>query len=448
MSLLKIAEKGFAIVSLLFFTGAITDLVTEAHGARDPISRLFPYLAQLITVALVICHRRQIVPLLKQRPLLWILLGIALVSVFWSSVPKTSLRNVITLLHMTLFGVYLASRYSLKEQLRLLAWMFGIAAVLSLITAIVWPEYGVMGRGEVVDLESMTHQGAWRGIFIHKNPMGRIMTLGATLFALLVASLPRQQRWGAWIGFSVLVSLILLTTSKTALVVFMTLMLLLPLYRALRWNYTLAVPFFIALVLIGGSTTLLLVGNLEEILGAFGRDLTLTGRTDLWVASLEKITQHPWLGYGLTGFWRGLSGESGDISQQLGWLVPHSHNGFFDLTLDLGLVGLAVFAVGFLASFFHAIAFVRKTRTAEGLLPIVYLTFLVLYNLTESSLLRQTSLWSLYVAITFGMHSVEMSLAKFKPVRFPSVGLPIPPVFDPPYPLTRGEVSSKSSPCC
>ena len=38
--------------------------------------------------------------------------------------------------------------------------------------------------------------------------------------------------------------------------------------------------------------------------------MTLTGRTELWATVIEMIREHPWFGYGYSGFWLGWDGES------------------------------------------------------------------------------------------------------------------------------------------
>jgi exopolysaccharide production protein ExoQ len=415
--LLKLVEKIFVIFSLIFFTGAIGVLMNGGTAPSalqsDLVSRLSSYVIQVGTFCLIVIWYKSIIRTVIKEKFLWVLLAIALVSVLWSEQTWATLGSNQNFIRITLFGVYFASRYSLKEQLRLLAWALGIGATLSLAFALAIPSYGVMGMGNTITKEIVTHAGAWQGIYGHKNILGRIMVLSTVVFAILAIS-SRRYSWLAWISFGLSLILILGSTSKTTLLIFLTIMALLPFYRALRWNNTIAVPFFIALVLIGGSVGVLLIDNGETILEAFGRDLTLTGRTDLWAAALDKIWERPWLGYGYGAFWRGWSSESADVWNVVRWQAPHSHNGFLDLWLDLGLLGLSAFALSFLGTCWRAVQWVRQTKTAEGLWPLAYLTFLLLANMTESSLLRQNSLWILYVAVTLSMHNINGNLAEYK----------------------------------
>lgn len=407
MGILKLVEKVFVVFSLLFFSGAITVLLnggTAPSGNQsDPISKVLLLTIQGMTALLVAVYYKQVLRTAFREQLLWILVAIALCSTLWSDVPSTTLATSINLVRITLFGVYFAARYSLKEQMHLLAWVFGIGAVLSFVFAIALPSYGVMGMGSISNAETIAHSGAWQGIYGHKNILARIMVLAAIAF-FVCANSNGKYRWLAWGNFILSLMLILGSTSKTALIIFLTVLALIPFYRALRWKSTIAVPFFIAAILIGGGVAMLLVDTAEDILAVFGRDFTLTGRTDLWMAVLEKIGQRPWLGYGYGGFWLGLNGESIDVWHEVKWQPPHAHNGFLDLWLDLGLLGLFIFAFSFVAVCIRSVAWLRQHRTADGLFPLAYLTFLFLANLTESSLLRQNFLWILYVSITLSTY--------------------------------------------
>jgi O-antigen ligase len=115
------------------------------------------------------------------------------------------------------------------------------------------------------------------------------------------------------------------------------------------------------------------------------------------------ILRQPWLGYGYGGFWLGETGPSAAFWAAVGWKTPHSHNGFIDLALDLGLVGLFALVVALVTAFVRAIGRARTARTADAVAPLMFLAYTVLYNLSESSLLRHNTIfWVLYIMGTTG----------------------------------------------
>jgi exopolysaccharide production protein ExoQ len=192
---------------------------------------------------------------------------------------------------------------------------------------------------------------------------------------------------------------VLLSTSKTALVATVLLLLLLRFYRVLRRSAGAATLVAIGVLLIGGIPAVWIASEADTMLAALGRDPTLTGRTVLWTFVAESIRQRPWLGYGFSAFWTSSNTASRAIIDELHWSTPHAHNGFLDLTLELGVIGLAVFLLGYVVAVLRAIRVVRSAEVVPALWPITYLTFLFLYNLTESASLKQGSIfWVLYVA--------------------------------------------------
>ena len=249
--------------------------------------------------------------------------------------------------------------------------------------------------------------GAWRGVFVHKNDLGNITSLSAVTFFLNATSNAKFRQL-MWAGFIISTAVILGSKSQTALVVILIVMILTPFIKALRWNHTKALPFLIITILISGVTSLLLVNNAESILTSLGRDITFTGRTEIWPVVFNKIQERPWLGYGYETFWLGKwEGETADVWREIGggFEPIHAHNGFLDLYLSLGLIGLIALVISLLSISLKALIWVRRVQGAEGLVPLLYLTCLVLMNLSESRFMIGTIHWLLYVTITISMHS-------------------------------------------
>jgi exopolysaccharide production protein ExoQ len=206
-------EKIFVVVALLLFTGAFLWL---GGGGEEGSNRLAQasYLGIYgITCLLVVRQLERFIYVSTREPLLLLLVGIALLSVLWSVAPEVTLRRGFALLGTTMFGAYLAMRFSLREQLRLLAWALGIAALLSLVFALALPSYGVMSdaRGE-----------AFRGIYSQKNELGRVMALSVLVF-FFAALGDRNHRWFKWGGVGLSFVLLLLSSGMAALVMFWSL---------------------------------------------------------------------------------------------------------------------------------------------------------------------------------------------------------------------------------
>jgi O-antigen ligase len=184
--------------------------------------------------------------------------------------------------------------------------------------------------------------------------------------------------------------------SASAVAVLGCLTILAAVFRLLRWRLDIVVPALLLVMLVVMGAIGWVTANSNALLQLMGRDNTLTGRTDLWTLALEEIAHRPWLGYGYSAFW---IYKLDYVASLFDWGVPHAHNGFLELALNIGVIGVAIFTIGFIRSFARALRGLRIDTSAAGLWPILFLSFVLLYNLTESTVLGHNSLyWALYVS--------------------------------------------------
>ncbi|WP_293113281.1 O-antigen ligase [Moorena sp. SIO4G3] len=395
-------EPIFTTVSLVLYSGGVLTVILSGGRSEGDViqefdsslSRLLFVLIYLVTFFLLTLRWKKVLYLLSKDRWLSLLVGIAVVSVLWSSEPTTTINRAVALIGTTLFGVYLASRYTMKEQLEMLGWAFGVAILLSFMFIVALPKYGIMGG---------VHAGTWRGIYVHKNVLGKVMVPSAVVF-LLLAIRGKKNNLLLWGGFGFAVILLLFTTSKTALVSLIIMLFSLYLYRMLRWRYDLLIPAIFAMTTFGGSVLIWLLDNADALLGAIGKDATLTGRTELWPFVLDMIDKQPWLGYGYGSFWNGFNGESAYVWRAVLWPAPNAHNGLLDLWLALGILGVSIYLIGFSFSLLRAIAWLRVSKTSENLWPLLFLTYTVLANITETSVMIQNNIfWVLYTSVALSV---------------------------------------------
>jgi O-antigen ligase len=130
-----------------------------------------------------------------------------------------------------------------------------------------------------------------------------------------------------------------------------------------------------------------LIGNLgsSDTLAILGRDSTFTGRTVLWNAILPVAFQHSLLGVGYGSFW-----INPPISYSLSVMVNESHNGYLDVFVELGLLGLFLFLC-FLFSFFRAARVALVSDFEPAAFALCLLLIILVHNILESSFLRPTN---------------------------------------------------------
>jgi O-antigen ligase len=131
--------------------------------------------------------------------------------------------------------------------------------------------------------------------------------------------------------------------------------------------------------------TVFLVNNSTDFLGLLGRDATLTGRVPMWAVVLKSISMRPWLGYGFEAFWKGSQGPSAATWESVGWHPNQAHNGFLQIWLDLGFIGVILFCLVLYSAFSRAIWEFRQKTGHDSLWPLIVLSCFLLLNLTEAN---------------------------------------------------------------
>jgi exopolysaccharide production protein ExoQ len=391
-------ETGFAWLGLMVASGGVLPILKPTLGflspaeelSGDPFAQAVWLAVYVVALLLLFIRLPRVIRALPALGTIWVLLALALASPVWSAAPQVTVRRSIALLGTTIFALYLGTRFTRDQFLRILFAVYVAVVPLSLVA-------GVLRIGAPA--------GVWMGSFSSKNLLGQAMVL-STIVSLLIAL--GETGWKRGLGLAITAlscALLVLSDSKTsAVVLFASVMLLLPL-RVLRLRYRVA-ELALTTTLVGvGALAVWIAGNSVAVLNLLGRDATLTGRVQLWGMLWQMIRQNPWIGYGYGGFWLFWDGPSAAIWQvclaRYGWLPPNGHDGFIDLWLDLGVVGLAAFLIHLIVSFVRAHSVALEARSFLDLFPVMFLYFMVLANLTESTLVIHNSLmWVLFVTIS------------------------------------------------
>jgi exopolysaccharide production protein ExoQ len=396
----KLPEQIFAVLALFFYTGGIMPFISSAHPLA-PLTLILPHLATVVTLLLLSLRWQKTITTIIRAPLFWLLMAIVVISPFWSEVPGQTWEEIAPLLRVTLFGLYLASRYSLKEMFQIIGWALFMAALLSFMFGAFLPSYGVMGRGYIGQSQDWTHEGSWRGIYVHKVVLGTVMTM-SVLVSLYLASWKNLLRPLALAAIPFAVIGLLMSTTKAALLVLIIVLCCIPLYRSFRWrSQRLALFWGIGLPLISALVSVVL-GNTGRILQALGKTTTLSGRTDIWPLVIENISQQPWFGYGYRSFWlNGWEGPAANVWAYLpfGFEPPHAHNGFLEILLSIGIVGFGIFVLNVIIFGLQAFRWARAHPTAEGLVPMLFLTLMLFINITETMWMTADVFWLCFVSM-------------------------------------------------
>ncbi len=356
----------------------------------NPVWRMILTISYLAVATVLIPWYRETIFVLRRNWFLVSLVLLALLSSLWAEMPDLVLRKSIGVLGTTLFGIALAVRFSFREQLRILSWLFRIIAVLSLACIVLLPSYGISNEGE------------WQGIFEYKNALGSMMALSV----LIEWQLPTDSRVAKLLKCcALLLSAVLLrfSDSITPTVALIGALLLIEIYKfaALRLRIPLYAIFLTTSILVTAGMGLL-VANEDSVAEALGRSSNLTGRTEIWNMVVSFIPQRPILGYGYSGFWQGASPESTEVNRVMRGLVMYSHNGYLEMLLTLGAIGLLITVIYLCIGMKRARYFSGQRQAGTELWPLAFLFYFILHNLGECTILIQDIEWAICVACIAG----------------------------------------------
>jgi exopolysaccharide production protein ExoQ len=170
--------------------------------------------------------------------------------------------------------------------------------------------------------------------------------------------------------------------------VFMMLLLRTP--GTLRRSMPYLVGAFATVILIYALAVLRLVPGLEGVLAPIqmltGKDLSFSGRTNIWYVLTQHIHLSPLLGSGYGAYWVGedATWSPSHLMLQLLYFYPtEGHNGYLDVINDLGAVG-GLLLLGYFVRYIRDGLRVMRIDRAQGALYLTLLFRGFLADMSES----------------------------------------------------------------
>ena len=364
-------------------------------GARDnsgnPVTRAM--LTAILLAGLFVAIGRSMATwrvLRAVNPYFWLLLGMAALSMAWSIDPGLTARRLYRLSVECSAALVLAvvawERQRFQHVLRpaITAFLIG-----SLIFGLVRPDLAIHQDASPELFNS------WRGLTMQKNVLGSLASFGVMLWLHAwmsrTASLP-----GILMGGGSALACLILSRSSTSMIAtifaccVMALMLRTP--GSMRRSLPYAIALIIVTVTLYALAMLKVVPGLDILLTPIpmitGKDLTFSGRSEIWNAVVTHIQMRPLAGSGYGAYWGVgpvLGTESYVLISALNGFYPGSaHNGYLEVINDLGAIGV-FFLLGYILRYiWDAMALYRFDR-AQAALYVALFMQQAIGNLSESN---------------------------------------------------------------
>ncbi|MEL7461654.1 MAG: O-antigen ligase family protein [Pseudomonadota bacterium] len=335
---------------------------------------------------------RIIARVLRDWPVM-LLAVFCILSVTWSREPTLSLRFGVQLAATFVIALAIADRLSPRDFLRTMAACLGVGMFASLIAG------GTSGE-----------TAAWTGIYGSKNAFaGAASTFAIIGFGLALARGPIALRLILLAG-GAMGSLFVVLAQSTGALVLMAITLLactacLVLGR-LSGIAAAAALFGAALiaVLAGLVASAHITALSDAVLQSTGKDLTLTGRTELWAVALALIAERPLLGVGYQAFW-----VIGNAEAEALWFMFgiearsgfNFHNLYLSNAVEIGGLGVALQMVVLLGAAVMTLRWVLQSASPVAAVFFGLTLMVVMGSLIEVPLFFQFSLRTVLVVATF-----------------------------------------------
>jgi O-antigen ligase len=315
----------------------------------------------------------------------------ALVSVSWSDYQGMAIKRWIRLVGDLIMVMIILTEVDPGDALDQILRRFAILFVPLSIVLIKYNE--TIGR-----IYTTYGRQMWIGVTGHKNQLGQLCAIcGIFLLRRLLKKWPRVDLTDAFL-FLLTAYLLVGSESQTAVVIFLLGAMIVALQFFSKGNtrkvnriIIFSLIFFLALQAV--LITVLNTSIFDLFFSSTGRDSSLTGRVPLWQELIRIGSQRPILGSGYGSFWS--SNAVYDLWEKVNWTPVSSHNGYIDIFMNLGLVGLLTLII-FLFHAYRNISRSLETNREFGNLNFVFFIVILMQNIAESTLsVANSFLWIL-----------------------------------------------------
>jgi exopolysaccharide production protein ExoQ len=354
-----------------------------------------PLIIMMALGLIALYKRRDLIRIdFRKSSYLWLFFFYLLMSTSWTDYQGASLKKWMRAVgDIIMVLVILTDKDPEEATVRLLRRLAIVLIPLSVLFIRYYRYIGVM-------FDRSLGTGMYVGVTRHKNHLGQLCAfLGILLLWRIIKARPKVNPVDAFLMLLVLY-LLVLANSITSIMVFLIGAIVLVFDRLFHSDLRRINRAVVVAVLFLAVFQIFFVSIAGESLSArffaiTGRNASLTDRIPLWKDLIQMGNRHALVGSGLGGFWD--PERITTIWDKYPWGPLAAHNGYLDIFLDLGLVGLFIFL---LVAFQGHRIILASSESGNRLRTLKYIFFMtiLLHNFTESTLLKAASfMWQLFL---------------------------------------------------
>jgi len=375
--------------------------VPDQYLDGSPIDRLVFSLLLAAGLIVLIGRRRQVGTFLKENWPILLFFGYCLISVLWSDYSFVAFKRWSKAVgDFVMVLIVLTDSEPETAFKRFLARCSFILVPISVLLIKYYPNLGVQ-------YNVWTWTREFDGVTTTKNMLGMVCLICglASVWRFLVAYKNQEDTRTVrrLIAHGVVIAMVLWlfwkSNSVTSICCFAMAGGLIVMTSLHRFTRRPAVVHLLIAGMIFGSFFVLFLNPAGGVLEDLGRNPTLTGRTDIWKVVLSSAG-NPMLGTGFESFWLG------DRLQKM-WSAPggfmkgiqEAHNGYLEVYLNLGWIGVALLALLLVAGYRNVLAVFRRDRDS-GTIRLAFFLTAVVYSFTEAGFRMMSPTWIAFLLAT------------------------------------------------
>jgi len=391
----------------------------------SPVDASIFAVLSLAAIVVLVRRSKQTRELLAANLPILIYFSYCLITVAWSFHPDVAFKRWIKALGDLAMVLVIVTEPRVGDALSRLFSRVGFVLLPASVLLIKY--YGNLGRGYTPDGAPMN-----TGVTTNKNMLGVMVlvislgTLWRFMTILREKNRPDRRRLLCVQGLLLLNGIVLLkmansATSSACFALGSTIMLITGL-RPFRRQPTRVHILSLGLVL--GGALMVLFGGASIATSALGRNSDLTGRTDIWAAAI-KAAGNPLFGTGFESFWISPNEQIfWHILDDKGWWnakgLNEAHNGYLEVYLNLGWIGVCLIAFILVTGYARAFAAFRRNPHIGGLM-LAYVIASAIYSITEAGFRMMDPIWIFLLLAVVGASGVAVARVRSQPrkVRIP-----------------------------
>ena len=373
-------------IFILFINTSVSDAFFEALFIQPSIISISRLITNLIFILMLIYYL--LISRIKARQykigiIITILTGISLI---WTPLMFESVKVYINVIgpicYFIIMGLVI-DKGTIIGNLRAYSNILLFCEIISLVLP-----------GKVGYMDSV--EGILRGIHLSRSAL--VIYLNFCIFINFLYIIEKYKKSNVTNVFSIVVIgiasiLVLLTKSSTGILIVMLFFLLIFLVNSqkiYRWIFTGSLALGIGIPLMNVNSPI--IERLVEVF--FGKTLTFSGRKYIWQYAISNLAKHPILGNGFNSTGELLRDKIIPIYERE---ASHTHNGFLEVFLQNGIVGL-VLVVSIIVV---AYKFVKYLPSIQQYIFRAYLIVFIIFNFMEPYLNEQVSVVNIWLPIAY-----------------------------------------------